>query len=474
MEADLGAVDEARERGLLVEKPVGDVELEEDHAEEEQRRLDEMCQELILEALSSSLEERLTEFEMCREIILEEMIKGLTAHAERSDQKLKEVAKRPVIGRVERGRSDITPNLGRKQKWSGQPEVSKEPAKKRGRPAKEMIGSGKVKFPEESYPERRRSLRHRVSNSCRSGDSLVEEPTCKNLMTLDGDVVNVMKKDVNHNSEPSDSSAEHISKEYRSVDESLKSPFHIQCPACTHNSTEAAQFEKHVDIKHGARAGRLRMATKCCCSLHTHVCRAFAGSLLNKGNKEKLARGVGGVSRPDTPEERSARATLFRHQLMLNMNHNLLCSLCIRFANSHLVDAREEEEESVTEKGELDEVGLEERSQECLHKEEEKKRRDSEFSWEFGRALEVQVERLSDKELKSWRASKEDAIVPGSQEVHKKSRSDTSEDEICEGGERLKQLLSMEANLKTLLDQGDLVQEERESLARMHRLIQEQ
>ena len=62
MEADLGAVDEARERGLLVEKPVGDVELEEDHAEEEQRRLDEMCRELILEALSSRLEEKLADF----------------------------------------------------------------------------------------------------------------------------------------------------------------------------------------------------------------------------------------------------------------------------------------------------------------------------------------------------------------------------------------------------------------------------
>ena len=227
-----------------------------------------------------------------------------------------------------------------------------------------------------------------------------------------------------------------------------------------------------MDIEHGARVGRLRMATKCCCSLHSHVCRAFAGSLLNKGNKLKLARGVGGVSRPDTPEERSARATLFRHQLLLNMNHNLLCSLCIRFANSHQVDAREEEEKSVTEKGELDEVGLVEISQEC-HMEEEK-RRDSEFSWEFGRACEVQVERLSDKELKSWRASKEDAIVPSSQVVYENRSSDTSEDEICEGGQRLKQLLSMEANLRRLLDQGDLVQEERESLARMHRLIQEQ
>ena len=197
------------------------------------------------------------------------------------------------------------------------------------------------------------------------------------------------------------------------------------------------------------------------------------------------------MSRPDTPEEKSARATLFRHQLLLNMNHDLLCSFCIRFANSHLVEARgEEEEEAMAEKGELEEVGFEERSQEC-HKEQEK-RRDSEFSWELGRALEVPVERLSVKELKSWRVYKEDAMMPNSLEstsgdetgrmvlvgaphIYERSRSDTSEDEVvCEGEQRLKQLLSMEASLRRLLDQGDLVQEETESLARMNRLIQEQ
>ena len=121
------------------------------------------------------------------------------------------------------------------------------------------------------------------------------------------------------------------------------------------------------------------------------------------------------MSRPDTPEEKNARATLFRHHLLLNMNHNLLCSFCIRFANSNLVEAGGEEEgEVVPEKGELDEVWFEEISQEC-HKEKEK-RRDSEFSWGSGRALEVQVERLSDKQLKSWRAFKEDAIMPCSLE----------------------------------------------------------
>ena len=208
MEADLGAVDEARERGLLVEKPVGDVELEEDHAEEEQRRLDEMCRELILEALSSRLEEKFADFEMCREIILEEIIEGLRTHIKGTDQQLKEVAKGPVIGKVERGSSDRTSNVGMKRKWSGQPEVSKEPSKKRGRPSKEIVGSGKVTFSGERYPERRRSLRQRLSNSCRSGDSLVEEPICKKVMISDDDVVNVTKKDVNHNSEPSGSSAQ--------------------------------------------------------------------------------------------------------------------------------------------------------------------------------------------------------------------------------------------------------------------------
>ena len=54
------------------------------------------------------------------------------------------------------------------------------------------------------------------------------------------------------------------------------------------------------------------------------------------------------------------------------------------------------------------------------------------------------------------------------------NRGDTSEDVECEGGQRLKQLLLMEASPRRLLGPGKLVQEERDSLARLNRLIQEQ
>merc|ERR1719341_2073238 len=49
------------------------------------------------------------------------------------------------------------------------------------------------------------------------------------------------------------------------------------------------------------------------------------------------------------------------------------------------------------------------------HKEEENWR-DGEFSWEFGRALEVQVERLTEKQLKGWSVFLKDAMVPSTLE----------------------------------------------------------
>ena len=467
VEVDLGAVEEAREKGLLVQQQV---ELEEDQAEE--KPVDGMCRDLILEALSCRLGERSAKVEMCREIIIEEMNRSLTTHLEGGGQQRKEVEKRPEMGISERGRLS---NVGSamKRKWNGQPESSKEPSRKRGRRAKETTESDE--FSEKRPPERRRSLRQRVPIN----GGLAGEPVCKNAMSSDNDVSSIMKNDVNHNTELSDKL---MSQENRSSVKTLKSPFYIQCPACTYTVAEAVLFEKHVDNEHGRRVGRLRTATKCCCSLHSHVCRAFADNLLSKEKKHRLVRGVGGMSRPDTPEEKRARAALFRHQLLLNMNHNFLCSLCISFANSQLVDARAEKE-VVAEKRE---PATGETSQEC-HKEE--KRRDAEFSWEFGRALEVQVERLTDKQLKGWRVFKKDAKVPSSS-LESTSVNETdgmvmvgdtrivgeqSRDVVeCEGGQRLKQLLLMEASLRKLLGEGELVQEERDSLARLNRMIQEQ
>ena len=255
VEVDLGVVEEARERGLLVEEQV---ELEEDLAEE--RPVGGMCRDLILEALSRSLGERFANFEMCREIIIEEMNKRLTTHVEGSGQQLKEVVRRPDKGVAERSRSPIV-GSGMKPKWKGQPESSKEPSRKRGRRAKETLERGD--FSEERLPKRRRS--QRVSNNGGPANSLVEESVCKNAVLSDKDVSTMMKKDVNHNSELSD---KRMSQEYRSSVQTLKSPFYIQCPACTHNVADAVQFEKHVDSEHGTRVGRLRTATKCCCSLY--------------------------------------------------------------------------------------------------------------------------------------------------------------------------------------------------------------
>ena len=131
MEADLGVVEEARERGLL---QVGDVELEEDYAE--QSPVDEMCRDLVLEALSCGLGERFAKFEICREILMEELNKSLTTPVEGSGLQIKEAVKKPEIGKAEMGRSDGTPNVGMKRKWKGQLEPSKEPSRKRGRRAK--------------------------------------------------------------------------------------------------------------------------------------------------------------------------------------------------------------------------------------------------------------------------------------------------------------------------------------------------
>jgi len=473
VEANLGVVEEARERGLL---QVGDVELEEDDAEE--RPLDGMCRELILEAFSCRLEERLAKIEVCREIIIEEMNKCVTTHVEGIGSTLREVAKRPEIGRLERGRSARTPNVGMKQKWKGQPEPSEEPSRKRGRRSmKETMRSSEVS--EERHSARRRSLRKRTSLHGGYGNSLVEEPPCKKAMPSD-DVSCMMMKDINHNTNLGGNSVKLMSQV-----EASKSLFYIQCPACAQSIVDTIQFEKHVDSEHRAGVGRLRTATKCCCSLHSHVCRAFADS---KETKHRLARGVGGMSRPDTPEEKRARAALSRHQLLLNMNHDMLCSLCIRFANFHLHQVDNREEDKVV--AEKKEPGIGESSQEC-HKEGEK-RRDCEFSWEFGRALEVQVEKLTDKQLEGWRVLKKEAMMPSSlksnlvdevggivmvgdtRTIDEQSKGDLSEDGACEGGQRLKQLLLMEASLKRLLDQGDLVEEERESLTRMNRLIHEQ
>ena len=56
---------------------------------------------------------------------------------------------------------------------------------------------------------------------------------------------------------------------------------------------------------------------------------------------------------------------------------------------------------------------------------------------------------------------------------HEESRGGNCEDDANEGGQRLIQLLSMEANLRRLLDQGDLEPEEREALDRLNMLIQD-
>ena len=193
VEVDLGVVEEARERGLLVEEQV---ELEEDLAEE--RPVGGMCRDLILEALSRSLGERFANFEMCREIIIEEMNKRLTTHVEGSGQQLKEVVRRPDKGVAERSISPIV-GSGMNPKWKGQPESSKskEPSRKRGRRAKETLERGD--FSEERRPKRRRS--QRVSNNGGPANSLVEETVCKNAVLSDKDVSTMMKKDVNHNSE---------------------------------------------------------------------------------------------------------------------------------------------------------------------------------------------------------------------------------------------------------------------------------
>ena len=467
MESDLSVVDDARERGLLVKQADQDVELEEDLAED--RRLDIMCQDLVLQALSCSLEKRFAKFEMCREIILEVMAKLLRTREEEEgdDQQIKDVVEKPKGGGIERGEeSDETPNVGLKRKWNARSEATEKPSQKMGRMAKEFSG--------ERHSERRRSLRQRVVNNGCFGKSQAEKPVCKKAMSSDSEVSSMVKIDVNHNTELCGVIMGSKSRECSGHTQTLKSPYQIQCPACPRISADATQFQEHVDSDHEVRVGRLRTATKCCCKLHSHVCRAFAGCQKGK----KITRGVGGVSRPGTPEEKCARAALSRHQLLMDMNHNLLCALCIKFTISYLV---EYDGGVVAEKGDGDKNGFEVAGGDCQKERQGQKSRKN--SWELGRALNVRVERLTDKDLKSWRVCEENALVPSLSEsdqklsdphtYHEESRGGNCEDDANEGGQRLRQLLSMEANLRRLLDQGDLEPEEREALDRLNMLIQD-
>ena len=180
------------------------------------------------------------------------------------------------------------------------------------------------------------------------------------------------------------------------------------------------------------------------------------------------------MTRPDNPEERSARTTLSRHQLLLNMKHNFLCALCIRFVNTQLIATEER-----------DKVELEVCRTEVSSVNYKKKWSGSDHSRELGRALEVQVSRLTNKELASWGAKTngrawkyhecEVSGVEGPSEFDEGfvGKGEALEAEESGGGERLKQLLMMEVNLRQLLGQGDLALEERQALSRLRRLAQE-
>ena len=180
------------------------------------------------------------------------------------------------------------------------------------------------------------------------------------------------------------------------------------------------------------------------------------------------------MTRPDNPGERSARTTLSRHQLLLNMKHNFLCTLCIRFVNTQLI---------ATEEG--DKIELEVCSTEVSSVNHKKKWSGSDHSRELGRALEVQVSRLTNKELASWgaktngRACKyHECEVSGVEGPSEFDEGFVGKGEALEavesgGGERLKQLLMMEVNLRQLLGQGDLALEERQALSRLRGLVQE-
>ena len=165
---------------------------------------------------------------------------------------------------------------------------------------------------------------------------------------------------------------------------------------------------------------------------------------------------------------------LSRHQLLLNMKHNFLCTLCIRFVNTQLI---------ATEEG--DKVELEVCRTEVSSVNYKKEWSGSDHSWELGRALEVQISRLTNKELTSWGAKTngraweyhncEVSRVEDPSEIDEGfvGKGEALEAGESGGGERLEQLLMMEVNLRELLGQGDLALKERQALTRLRRLVQE-
>ena len=459
VESDLSVVEEATKSGVLVEQVLGGVvsEIMGDHLGQElveqgvvpemegdqlgQEQLHELCKEIIMDAFSCGLEKKCAALQMCQDILLEDLTQSLCSRPEVIHLEISKGCRDGFEEDVTL-RSDL--GLERKLKWDRQPVAAKEPPSKRSRRSEFVVGD-EVKKCE----DRRRSLRQR---------------TPKNLGRDNGQVV---RKDDNHNTDLG-------SRECRKVSpQTLQPSLHIECPACKSRIRDFAQFKDHVESKHKTRVGLLRNATKCCCSLHSYICQAYAGSH-NNNNRKRLTRGVVGMTRPDNPEERSARTTLSRHQLLLNMKHNFLCTLCIRFVNTQLI---------ATEEG--DKVELEVCSTEVSSVNHKKKWSGSDHSRELGRALEVQVSRLTNKELASWGAKTngrawkyQECEVSGVECPSEFDEGFVGKGEALEtkesgGGERLKQLLMMEVNLRQLLGQGDLALEERQALSRLRRLVQE-
>jgi len=459
VESDLSVVEEATKSGVLVEQVLGGVvsEMEGDHLGQElseqgvvpeiegdhlgQEQLHELCKEIIMDAFSCGLEKKCAAFQMCQDILLEDLTQSLCSRPEVIHLEISKGCRDGFEEDVTL-RSDL--GLERKLKWDRQPEAAKEPLSKRSRRSEFVVGD-EVKKCE----DRRRSLRQR---------------TPKNLGRGNGQVA---RKDVNQNTDLG-------SRECRKVSpQTLRPSLHIECPACKSRTRDFAQFKDHVESKHKTRVGLLRNATKCCCSLHSYICQAYAGSH-NNNNRKRLTRGVVGMTRPDNPEERSARTTLSRHQLLLNMKHNFLCTLCIKFVNTQLI---------ATEEG--DKVELEVCSTEVSSVNHKKKWNGSDHSRELGKALEVQVNRLTNNELASWGAKTngrawkyhecEVSGVEGPSEFDEGfiGKCEVLETKESGGGERLKQLLMMEVNLRQLLGQGDLALEERQALSRLRRLVQE-
>ena len=459
VESDLSLVDEATKSGVLVEQVGGGgvseiegdhlgqeqveqsvvPELEGDHLGQEQHQ--ELCKEIILDAFSCRLEKKCAALQMCQDILLEDLTQSLCSRPEVIHL---EISKGCREGFEEDATLRPDLGLGRKLKRDRQPEAAKEPPSKRSRRS-EFVAGDEVKKCE----DRRRSLRQRTPKNLGRGNS------------------QVVRKDVNHNTELGSRECR------RAFPQTLQPSLHIECPACKSKIRDFAQFKDHVESKHKTRVGLLRNATKCCCSLHSYICQAYAGSHSNN-NRKRITRGVVGMTRPDNPEERSARTTLLRQQLLLNMKHNFLCALCIRFVNTQLI---------ATEEG--DKVELEVCRTEVSSVNYKKEWSGSDHSWELGRALEVQISRLTNKELTSWGAKTngraweyhkcEVSRVEDPSEIDEGfvGKGEALEAGESGGGERLEQLLMMEVNLRELLGQGDLALKERQALTRLRRLVQE-